>query len=126
MPKQPPKPRQRWLHKAGSEARRLSALVEHAEHDLGNYPRQAAAVCQRAADGEFRHRRVALGCPGQRFAVGCQQCRHLDLSARHGADLEQGAIYPVVDRVFDFDALPAAIERAVRGEQLGKLVLAGT
>ena len=46
--------------------------------------------------------------------------------ARHGADLEQGAIYPVVDRVFDFDALPAAIERAVRGEQLGKLVLAGT
>lgn len=44
--------------------------------------------------------------------------------AQHGADLENGTLRPVVDRVFEFGALPAAIERAARGEQFGKLVLA--
>lgn len=44
--------------------------------------------------------------------------------AEHGGDLESGALQPVIDQVFDFDALPRAIERATRGEQFGKLVLA--
>lgn len=44
--------------------------------------------------------------------------------AHHGADLENGTLRPVVDRVFEFAALPAAIDRAARGEHLGKLVLA--
>lgn len=44
--------------------------------------------------------------------------------AQHRGDLESGALQPVVDRVFDFASLPAAIERASRGEQFGKLVLA--
>jgi len=41
----------------------------------------------------------------------------------HVAHLAGGAIRPVIDRVFGFDALPEAIERARRREQLGKLVL---
>lgn len=41
----------------------------------------------------------------------------------HAAHLASGAMRPVVDRVFGFDALPEAIERARRREQLGKLVL---
>ncbi len=41
----------------------------------------------------------------------------------HAADLASGALRPVVDRVFCFDALPEAIERARRREQFGKLVL---
>ena len=42
---------------------------------------------------------------------------------QHAADLASGALRPVIDQVMPFDALPAAIERATRGEQLGKLVL---
>ena len=42
---------------------------------------------------------------------------------QHAADLASGALRPVVDRVFGFLDLPAAIERATRGEQFGKLVL---
>jgi NADPH:quinone reductase len=42
----------------------------------------------------------------------------------HSGDLAGGALRPVIDQVMPFDALPAAIERATRGEQLGKLVLA--
>jgi NADPH:quinone reductase len=41
----------------------------------------------------------------------------------HAADLAGGALRPVVDRVFEFGALPQAIERAASGEQFGKLVL---
>jgi NADPH2:quinone reductase len=41
----------------------------------------------------------------------------------HAAQLAQGGMRPVIDRVFGFDALPEAIERARRREQLGKLVL---
>lgn len=42
---------------------------------------------------------------------------------QHAADLVSGALRPVVDRVFGFADLPAAIEHATRGEQFGKLVL---
>ena len=42
---------------------------------------------------------------------------------QHAADLVSGALRPIVDRVFGFADLPAAIERAIRGEQFGKLVL---
>jgi NADPH2:quinone reductase len=41
----------------------------------------------------------------------------------HAAHLARGEMAPVIDRVFGFDALPEAIERARRREQLGKLVL---
>ncbi len=41
----------------------------------------------------------------------------------HGAALADGALRPVVDRVFPFDALPDAIARATQREQFGKLVL---
>ena len=44
-------------------------------------------------------------------------------SLQHAADLASGALRPVVDSVFGFSDLPAAIERATRGEQFGKLVL---
>jgi len=44
-------------------------------------------------------------------------------SSQHAADLATGALRPVVDTVFRFSDLPAAIERATRGEQFGKLVL---
>jgi NADPH:quinone reductase len=43
--------------------------------------------------------------------------------AQHAADLQTGALHPVIDRVFGFEDLPAAIERAASGEQFGKLVL---
>ena len=43
--------------------------------------------------------------------------------ADHGAHLVDGRLAPLIDRVFAFDELPAAIERGVRREQLGKLVL---
>jgi NADPH:quinone reductase-like Zn-dependent oxidoreductase len=43
--------------------------------------------------------------------------------AQHGADLASGALRPVVDRVYEFSDLPAAIERAACGAQFGKLVL---
>lgn len=41
----------------------------------------------------------------------------------HAVHLARGEMRPVIDRVFGFDALPEAIERARRREQLGKLVL---
>jgi NADPH:quinone reductase len=41
----------------------------------------------------------------------------------HGGDMENGALRPVVDRVYPFAELPRAVERAARGEQFGKLVL---
>lgn len=44
-------------------------------------------------------------------------------AAGHAADLAGGSLRPVIDRVMPFDELPAAIERAARGEQFGKLVL---
>lgn len=39
--------------------------------------------------------------------------------------LAQHAIRPVIDQVFDFTALPAALERMSRGEQFGKIALRG-
>lgn len=42
---------------------------------------------------------------------------------QHASDFASGALRPVVDKVFGFFDLPAAIERATRGEQFGKLVL---
>ncbi len=42
---------------------------------------------------------------------------------QHAADLASGVLHPVVAGVFGFSDLPAAIERATRGEQFGKLVL---
>ena len=44
--------------------------------------------------------------------------------AQHDADLASGALRPMVDRVYEFSDLPAAIERAAGGAQFGKLVLA--
>jgi len=46
-----------------------------------------------------------------------------DFARQHGADLEAGRLRPVIDQVMAFDELPAAIERAASGLQLGKLVL---
>jgi NADPH2:quinone reductase len=47
-----------------------------------------------------------------------------EFARQHAADLEAGRLRPVIDRVMGFDELPAAIERAASGQQLGKLVLA--
>jgi NADPH:quinone reductase len=43
--------------------------------------------------------------------------------ASHAADLAAGTLRAVVDRVYDFAALPDAVARAASGEQFGKLVL---
>ena len=46
-----------------------------------------------------------------------------DFLADHAAALANGSLAPVVDSVFAFDQLPAAMQRSVQREQFGKIVL---
>lgn len=41
----------------------------------------------------------------------------------HGAALASGALTPMIDSVFSFDDLPAAVARSMAREQLGKIVI---
>lgn len=44
----------------------------------------------------------------------------------HGAALADGSLVPMIDSVFDFDDLPAAVARSMNSQQLGKIVIEQT
>jgi len=44
----------------------------------------------------------------------------------HGQALADGSLAPVIDSVFPFQELPAAVERSMQRAQLGKIVVEQT